>query len=170
MSLDRNRQDIGYVLGRLFAVLEKHRPKPIPAWTPPLSTAISVRQARRLPYLVHWCACCRTIWTNWNLKDVPYNCNGNPPDFGTLSEISNHLNLEQQGLFAIGYYHETQFLFTKDALKTCLTKRKLHKEQMPWLLKNATTLSFYLTQDGNPNGDPTQAICRVSTRKPAKVW
>lgn len=31
MSLDRNRQDIGYVLGRLFAVLEKHRPKPIPA-------------------------------------------------------------------------------------------------------------------------------------------
>ena len=36
----------------------------------------------------------------------------------------NHLNLEQQGLFAIGYYHETQFLFTKDALKNLFNEAK----------------------------------------------
>ena len=43
-------------------------------------------------------------------------------------KFPSHLNLEQQGLFAIGYYHQTQFLFTKDALKTLIYQAKTSKE------------------------------------------
>ena len=30
-----------------------------------------------------------------------------------INEFPTHLNLEEQGLFAIGYYHQRQALFTK---------------------------------------------------------
>mgnify|MGYP000464822681 CR=1 FL=1 len=29
---------------------------------------------------------------------------------------------------------------------------------------------FFDVENGNPNGDPDAATCRVSTRKPATVW
>lgn len=39
-----------------------------------------------------------------------------------INEFPAHLNLEEQGLFAIGYYHQRQALFTKQ------TKQKEHEE------------------------------------------
>lgn len=50
----------------------------------------------------------------WEIRQILEHC----------QKFPNHLNLEQQGLFAIGYYHETQFLFTKDALKNLFNEAK----------------------------------------------
>lgn len=126
MSLDRNRQDIGYVLGRLFAVLEKTQAEANPGLNATIvdryfgsasSTPIAVfgTLMRLLPHHLNklkfeGCA----VQLQWEIRQILEHCQRFP----------NHLNLEQQGLFAIGYYHETQFLFTEDALKNLFNEAK----------------------------------------------
>uniref|UniRef100_UPI003003A741 Cas8 n=1 Tax=Neisseria lactamica TaxID=486 RepID=UPI003003A741 len=119
MGLDRNRQDIGYVLGRLFAVLEKIQAEANPGLNATIadryfgsasSTPIAVfgTLMRLLPHHLNKLEFeGRAVQLQWEIRQILEHCQRFP----------NHLNLEQQGLFAIGYYHETQFLFTKDALK-----------------------------------------------------
>ena len=127
MSLDRNRQDIGYVLGRLFAVLEKTQAE---ANNPGLNATIVDRYfgsasstpiavfgtlMRLLPHHLNKLEFeGRAVQLQWEIRQILEHCQRFP----------NHLNLEQQGLFAIGYYHETQFLFTKDALKNLFNEAK----------------------------------------------
>ena len=130
MSLDRERNDIGYVLGRLFAVLEKTQSEANPS----LNATIGVRyfgSASSTPIAVfgtlmrlspHHLSKLeyegRAVHLKWEIGQILDKC----------QKFPNHLNLEQQGLFAIGYYHETQFLFTKDALKTLFNQAKPAKE------------------------------------------
>lgn len=126
MSLDRNRQDIGYVLGRLFAVLEKTQAEANPGLNTTIadryfgsasSTPIAVfgTLMRLLPHHLNKLEFeGRAVQLQWEIRQILEHCKRFP----------NHLNLEQQGLFAIGYYHETQFLFTKDALKNLFNEAK----------------------------------------------
>ena len=126
MSLDRNRQDIGYVLGRLFAVLEKTQAEANPGLNATIadryfgsasSTPITVfgTLMRLLPHHLNKLEFeGRAVQLQWEIRQILEHCQRFP----------NHLNLEQQGLFAIGYYHETQFLFTKDALKNLFNEEK----------------------------------------------
>jgi len=126
MSLDRNRQDIGYVLGRLFAVLEKTQAEANPGLNASIadryfgsasSTPIAVfgTLMRLLPHHLNKLEFeGRAVQLQWEIRQILEHCQRFP----------NHLNLEQQGLFAIGYYHETQFLFTKDALKNLFNEAK----------------------------------------------
>ena len=126
MSLDRNRQDIGYVLGRLFAVLEKTQAEANPGLNATIadryfgsasSTPIAVfgTLMRLLPHHLNKLEFeGRAVQLQWEIRQILEHCKRFP----------NHLNLEQQGLFAIGYYHETQFLFTKDALKNLFNEAK----------------------------------------------
>ena len=126
MSLDRNRQDIGYVLGRLFAVLEKTQAEANPGLNTTIadryfgsasSTPIAVfgTLMRLLPHHLNKLEFeGRAVQLQWEIRQILEHCQRFP----------NHLNLEQQGLFAIGYYHETQFLFTKDALKNLFNEAK----------------------------------------------
>ena len=125
-SLDRNRQDIGYVLGRLFAVLEKTQAEANPGLNATIadryfgsasSTPIAVfgTLMRLLPHHLNKLEFeGRAVQLQWEIRQILEHCQRFP----------NHLNLEQQGLFAIGYYHETQFLFTKDALKNLFNEAK----------------------------------------------
>lgn len=126
MGLDRNRQDIGYVLGRLFAVLEKIQAEANPGLNATIadryfgsasSTPIAVfgTLMRLLPHHLNKLEFeGRSVQLQWEIRQILEHCQRFP----------NHLNLEQQGLFAIGYYHETQFLFTKDALKNLFNEAK----------------------------------------------
>ena len=126
MSLDRNRQDIGYVLGRLFAVLEKTQAEANPGLNATIadryfgsasSTPIAVfgTLMRLLPHHLNKLKFeGRAVQLQWEIRQILEHC----------QKFPNHLNLEQQGLFAIGYYHETQFLFTKDALKNLFNEAK----------------------------------------------
>ena len=126
MSLDRNRQDIGYVLGRLFAVLEKTQAEANPGLNATIAdryfgSASSIPIAvfgtlmRLLPHHLNKLEFeGRAVQLQWEIRQILEHCQRFP----------NHLNLEQQGLFAIGYYHETQFLFTKDALKNLFNEEK----------------------------------------------
>ena len=126
MSLDRNSQDIGYVLGRLFAVLEKTQAEANPGLSATIadryfgsasSTPIAVfgTLIRLLPHHLNKLEFeGRAVQLQWEIRQILEHCQRFP----------NHLNLEQQGLFAIGYYHETQFLFTKDALKNLFNEAK----------------------------------------------
>ena len=126
MSLDRNRQDIGYVLGRLFAVLEKTQTEANPGLNATIadryfgsasSTPIAVfgTLMRLLPHHLNKLEFeGRAVQLQWEIRQILEHC----------QKFPNHLNLEQQGLFAIGYYHETQFLFTKDALKNLFNEAK----------------------------------------------
>lgn len=127
MSLDRNRQDIGYVLGRLFAVLEKTQDEANPGLNATIadryfgsasSTPIAVfgTLMRLLPHHLNKLEFeGRAVQLQWEIRQILEHC----------QKFPNHLNLEQQGLFAIGYYHETQFLFTKDALKNLFNEAKI---------------------------------------------
>lgn len=126
MSLDRNRQDIGYVLGRLFAVLEKTQAEANPGLNATIadryfgsasSTPIAVfgTLMRLLPHHLNKLEFeGRAVQLQWEIRQILEHC----------QKFPNHLNLEQQGLFAIGYHHETQFLFTKDALKNLFNEAK----------------------------------------------
>ena len=126
MSLDRNRQDIGYVLGRLFAVLEKTQAEANPGLNATIadryfgsasSTPIAVfgTLMRLLPHHLNKLEFeGRAVQLQWEIRQILEHC----------QKFPNHLNLEQQGLFAIGYYHETQFLFTRDALKNLFNEAK----------------------------------------------
>ncbi|MBN6076756.1 type I-C CRISPR-associated protein Cas8c/Csd1 [Aggregatibacter actinomycetemcomitans] len=126
MSLDRNRQDIGYVLGRLFAVLEKTQVEANPGLNVTIadryfgsasSTPIVVfgTLMRLLPHHLNKLEFeGRAVQLQWEVRQILEHC----------QQFPNHLNLEQQGLFAIGYYHETQFLFTTDALKNLFNEAK----------------------------------------------
>jgi len=126
MSLDRNRQDIGYVLGRLFAVLEKTQTEANPGLNATIADryfgsassmpiAVFGTLMRLLPHHLNKLEFeGRAVQLQWEIRQILEYC----------QKFPNHLNLEQQGLFAIGYYHETQFLFTKDALKNLFKEAK----------------------------------------------
>ena len=130
MSLDRNRSDIGYVLGRLFAVLERIQSEANPNLNATIgdryfgaasSTPVAVfgTLLRLTPHHLNKLIEGRAVHLKWEIRQIMDKCHHFP----------SHLNLEQQGLFAVGYYHETQFLFTKEALKTAFEAAKTANQE-----------------------------------------
>ncbi len=114
MSLDPENPSLGYQCGRLFAVLEKAQSEALPG----INSTIADRfygAAASTPVTVFG----RLIALSRHhlekllpgrkvtLKKLIGEIIGRIPDFPA------HLNLEEQGRFAIGYYHQNQELYKK---------------------------------------------------------
>jgi len=112
MALDKDSTNIAYNLGRLFAVLEKSQKDAIPG----ANTTIKDR------YYGAASATPRTVFpqllrlAQHHIQKAEY---GRRND-GLIEEIMQgiqefpaHLRLDEQGLFAIGYYHQRQAFFAK---------------------------------------------------------
>ena len=119
MALDRSYDNIGYVLGRLFAVFEriqeqaqgKRLNKTIRDTYFGAASSSPLVTFRRLQDLaIHHLAKIRhagkaTTWLEKMLGEVN--------DLIPVTGIPATLSLEDQGRFAIGYYHQRQDFFTK---------------------------------------------------------
>lgn len=115
MALDMEQPSIGYQLGRLFAVLEKIQEEANPG----LNTTIRER------YYGAACSTPVTVFgTLMRLKNhhlAKLKNKGRVVNFERIvGEIvshfggfPSHLDLHEQGRFAIGYYHQRQDFFTK---------------------------------------------------------
>ncbi|OPY11366.1 MAG: CRISPR-associated protein (Cas_Csd1) [Syntrophus sp. PtaB.Bin001] len=112
MSLDKASKNIAYNLGRLFAVLEKSQKDAIPG----ANTTIKDR------YYGAASATPRTVFpqllrlAQHHIQKAEY---GRRNDgliediIQNIQEFPAHLGLDDQGLFAIGYYHQRQAFFAK---------------------------------------------------------
>lgn len=115
MSLDTSQPSIGYQLGRLFATLEKIQEEANPG----LNATIRER------FYGAACASPVTVFANlMRLKNhhiAKMENKGRVVNFerllaeivGRLDDFPAHLDLHEQGRFAIGYYHQRQDFFTK---------------------------------------------------------
>jgi CRISPR-associated protein Csd1 len=114
MALDKESTNIGYRLGRLFAVLEKAQKDAIPG----ANTTIKDRyygSASATPRVVfpqllrlaqhHIQKAEYGRWIDNMIEEIMCGISGFP----------SHLSLDDQGIFAIGYYHQRQAFFTKSA-------------------------------------------------------
>lgn len=118
MALDKTYEQMGYVLGRLFAVLERIQEKAQPGLNKTIrdtyfGAATSSPQItfKRLDELsIYHLAKIRNggesiVWCE-KLKQEVY-------DLIPASGIPNQLDLEEQARFSVGYYHQRQDFFTK---------------------------------------------------------
>ena len=115
MSLDVNQTSVGYQLGRLFATLEKIQEKANPG----LNATIRER------FYGAACASPVSVFANLlRLKNhhlAKMESKGRIVNFekllaeiiGHFDDFPAHLDLHEQGRFAIGYYHQRQDFFTK---------------------------------------------------------
>jgi CRISPR-associated protein Csd1 len=114
VSLDLTNISPGYRLGRLFATLEKIQEEAAPGINATIRdryySAASGTPASVMPILMrlknHHLGKLekgRTIWFERLLAEV----------LAEVSDFPNQLNLQEQGRFAIGYYHQRQAFFTK---------------------------------------------------------
>ena len=120
MSLDRENADVGYRLGRLFAVLEKIQQEANPGINATIrdkyyasasstpSTVFGNLMRLKNHHLSKLENPRRKIWFEKLLGEVIAALPGHFPA---------HLNLDAQGQFAIGYYHQAQDFWTKRADK-----------------------------------------------------
>ena len=119
MGLDREYDNIGYVLGRLFAALERIQGqaqghglnKTIRDTYFGAAASSPLVTFKRLQDLaIHYLAKIRnsgksTVWLEQLMQEIL----GHVPAQG----IPAILSLEDQGRFSIGYYHQRQEFFTK---------------------------------------------------------
>jgi CRISPR-associated protein Csd1 len=114
MSLDTERKDPAYRLGRLFAAMEKTQKDALPGisatirerfYSSASATPGSVFPRLLRTYQHHIAKLEGGIKVNREklLQEI----------MGPLEEFPAHLGLSAQGLFAIGYYHQTQAFYTK---------------------------------------------------------
>ena len=113
VSLDRNNKSAGYRLGRLFAVLEKIQEEANPGINATIrdrfygaasSSPVSVfPQLLKLKnhHLSKLTSQGRKVNFEKELGEI----------FDGLQDFPSHLSMEDQALFAIGYYHERQSFF-----------------------------------------------------------
>ena len=119
VALDKENKNVGYCLGRLFATLEKIQEEAQPGINATIRdryyASASGTPASVFPILMrlknHHLGKLekgRTIYFERQLADI----------VGTLQDFSAQLNLQDQGRFAIGYYHQRQAFFTKSEVQT----------------------------------------------------
>ena len=114
MSLDPDRIETAYHMGRLFAALEKVQEDALPGINATIKdryfSAASATPASVFPRLIrlsqHHLGKLNTGSKIHREKNIQEIC-------GKLNEFPSHLSLRDQGLFAIGYYHQRQDFFTK---------------------------------------------------------
>ncbi len=119
MSLDPDRTEPAYLLGRLFAVLEKIQEDALPGINATIKDrffgAASATPVSVFPRLI------RLSQHHLSKLEKKFSV---PQDkrlqqiMENLSDFPSHLNLQQQGLFAIGYYHQRQNFFIKKSDST----------------------------------------------------
>lgn len=115
MALDTGNTNIGYRLGRLFATLEKIQEEASPGINATIRDrfygAASGTPVAAFPHLMklknHHLAKLENRGRAVNLEKIITEVMGGISDFPT------HLNLQDQGRFAVGYYHQRQDFFTK---------------------------------------------------------
>lgn len=116
VALDRSNKNIGYILGRLFAILEKIQDDALG----PLNAGIrdrfygaaSTSPATVFPRLLNLNNHHMSKLMSEN-KGFAINAQNEMLEImGEISDFPEHLALADQGRFAIGYYHERQDLFT----------------------------------------------------------
>jgi len=123
--LDVERSEPAYHMGRLFAALEKLQEDALKGINATIKdryfSAASMTPASVFPRLIrlsqHHLAKLDTgpkIHRERNIQEI---C-------GKLSEFPSHLNLRDQGLFAIGYYHQRQNFFTKKVSPTDTSEKE----------------------------------------------
>lgn len=115
VSLDQQRSDPAYITGRLFSMLEKIQEDSSEGelnatikdrFFSSASATPSVVFPRLIRLSQHHLARMDTgkkIWFEKQLQDA----------IGRLDRFKTQLSLEEQGLFAIGYYHQRQHFFAK---------------------------------------------------------
>jgi len=112
MSLDKDSSSIAYNLGRLFAALEKSQKDAIPG----ANTTIKDR------YYGAASATPRTVFpqllrlAQHHIQKAEYGRHNDKlieEIMQNIQEFPAHLGLDDQGLFAIGYYHQRQAFFAK---------------------------------------------------------
>lgn len=112
MALDKESTNVAYRLGRLFAVLEKAQKDAVPGANTTIkdryygsaSATPRVVFPRLLRLAQHHIQ--KAEYGRWNDKMIE-------EIMGDLSEFPAHLSLDDQGMFAIGYYHQRQAFVTK---------------------------------------------------------
>jgi CRISPR-associated protein Csd1 len=114
MSLDTTRTEPAYLLGRLFAALEKTQEDAIPGINATIRDrfygSASATPGAVFPRLL------RTYQHHLSKLEGGQKVNRDrlvQAIHGMLASFPTHLGLEDQGLFAIGYYHQRQDFFTK---------------------------------------------------------
>ena len=115
MSLDTGNTNIGYRLGRLFATLEKIQEEASPGINATIRDrfygSASATPVAAFPHLMklknHHLAKLGNRGRAVNLEKIIGEIMDGVSDFPT------HLKLQDQGRFAVGYYHQRQAFFTK---------------------------------------------------------
>jgi CRISPR-associated protein Csd1 len=112
MSLDKEQRDTGYLLGRLFAVLEKAQKDAVPG----ANTTIKDRfygSASATPSVVfpQLMRLAQHHIQKSSFGGYLDRITGEIMD--SVERFPTHLSLEGQGMFALGYYHQKQELYRK---------------------------------------------------------
>ncbi len=112
MSLDTEKREVAYLLGRLFAVMEKAQQDAIPGANSTIKDrfygAASSTPASVFPRLLRL--------TNHHIQKAEYGHVSDKRISEIIDDIEDfpvHLNLKQQGLFAIAYYQQRNELYQK---------------------------------------------------------
>jgi CRISPR-associated protein Csd1 len=114
VGLDEDRPEVAYHLGRLFAELEKTQEDALPNINDTIKdryfSAASATPGSVFPRLIrlsqHHLGKLGKPQRTFHERRIQTIA-------GNLSGFATHLNLRDQGLFAIGYYHQRQDIFTK---------------------------------------------------------
>lgn len=114
VALNPDHPDQAYQLGRLFAALEKTQQDALPNINDTIKdryfSAASSTPASVFPRIIklnqHHLGKLDRGARNFHERRIQEIA-------GRIESFSSHLGLEQQGLFAIGYYHQRQDIFTK---------------------------------------------------------
>ncbi|SUY08075.1 CRISPR-associated protein Cas8c/Csd1, subtype I-C/DVULG [Cardiobacterium valvarum] len=118
MSLHTESKNPAYLLGRLFAVLERIQHQALGELNAGIADRYygSASAMRILSFPVYWQAS-KTTCSRLR-KDKAGMAVNLDKDLGTIIEnlpetFPRHLSIEEQGRFAIGYYQQKQSYFTK---------------------------------------------------------
>lgn len=123
MSLDTERREVSYLLGRLFAILEKTQTDAVNVKATikdRFFSAASAIPASVFPRLIRL--------SQHHIEKAEY---GHLSD-GRIAEIMDHIesfpahmNLQEQGMFAIAYYHQKNAIARE--IKEALARKKVEK-------------------------------------------
>jgi len=114
MALDPDRPEVAYHLGRLFAELEKTQEDALPGINDTIKDryfgSASATPGSVFPRLIRLS---QHHLGKLEKNKKTYHDRRIQEISGKLDSFPSHLNLKEQGLFAIGYYHHRQDIFTK---------------------------------------------------------
>ena len=112
MSLDLEQKNIAYLLGRLFALLEKAQKDAIPGANTTIKdrffVSASATPASVFPILLRR--------GQHHIEKSEYGSYTDKQMEEIIKDVHNfprHLNIEDQGMFAIGYYHQKNNIYKK---------------------------------------------------------